>query len=602
MKVLLPLGAAVFAFLLLFLAWIHVTGSQVNPVRLFAAHGVYLFGFCVLALMAAYLLRFRWSRPFTIGLLAAPLLVLMIADLTFLQYFHSPFYNLYPHLPIGWNEATPAVLMQYVRDYVSMASIAIAAAVLALIALPVLAFGERNALLSIATLGAFLPVFVVITSVRSDGSHIRDWSSLTFEPPFDWQRLYKADRRTALVTDDVPAYLPPTIVLVIMESAGHTLPSSDGNMPLHDRLMELGGGADWVVFDNAVTNSNATNISIPSILTGAGSHESIDRLHTLPFVMDLAAARGYFTAFITASTLNWASFQVFFAAAHIDEQVSSETMGHPFINDLAADDFFAFDAAETILERPGRIFLTLYSMSLHKPFQETSRFDIPEALTDRLSRAIYIQEQGMAQLFDALRRANRLADALIVIVGDHGEIYTARPGGGASSTRPRLHSFRNGVLSPLFLMKLPRRLPPEMVAAARLNGSRLIAGVDIAPTLAHLLGTSLTPELRYSGHSLFDAVPPDRIAYSAATSPWRSWVKSAVAVSQGRQRLLCETDTFCTLYEEIDQGLVRSGQPGHDSPLFDAAIRNGQLRKVLAQIYRNHLALSKDPARLAQAE
>lgn len=137
--------------------------------------------------------------------------------------------------------------------------------------------------------------------------------------------LHCAHRTHNVRLTDAPVALPRTIVVIINKSAGSWITASDDvNVRLDRRLCDLSGTPDeWFVPGNAITNSPCTEISIPCMLTGAAPHEHVDRIHALPFIFDLAKARGYATAFFTSSTLEWANFQDFFSGAAIDELVSA---------------------------------------------------------------------------------------------------------------------------------------------------------------------------------------------------------------------------------------------------------------------------------------
>lgn len=401
------------------------------------------------------------------------------------------------------------------------------------------------------------------------------------------RELYAADRSDGYGLDRAAPALPQTILLIINESAGGFLSSSDGTEPLARRIAALSGRPDeWVIPGNVVANSSCTEISFPSILTGAGSHEGIETLHRLPFVFDLAKARGYRTALLMSSVLKWLNVDRFLSAAPIDELYSAETSGRPIVNDLGIDDAFTARRFEEMIDREdGPVFAVVFLNALHVPFQADSAFPIDAGLKDRRARALAVTEQAHHHIFEVLRRLGRFDDALILSVGDHGELpgLQDRP----RATIPRLENLSDWVLRPLFLLKPPRGLPPHMAVVLHGNADSLIANVDIAPSLAHVLGATLSDGLAYTGHSLFEPIPTDRIAVATSANEWRSWHGTAVALARGRERLICDRYDFLR-YESGDLS-VPDAASTRRLELMELAMQIPIVRQNIAHIYREYV-------------
>lgn len=570
-------------------AWLISIGALSSGLGAVKRHALYIacLGAALMALAPAR--GTPWRRSLVLLPPIAALCAVVVADAAFLRFFKVPFFEIYPHLPVTATNVTARALAGYASAYLSFDIVAVGAALFA----GTLLVGRFKEIGKGTHLAAsILPVLLVAAAGSIGGNRAGAAMALgdvMNEPPVAARRLEAVDRSTAIAPNGAPLHEPRTILFVVLESAGRTIPASDGATPLRDRIARLGGSAGWIDFGNAVTNSNATDVSVPSMLTGAGAHEGLDKLHALPFVTDLAAARGYRTALVTSSTLNWAGFDRFFAGARLDDKMHAESFGRPFVNDLTIDDHFAFGAAADLVERhAGKLFVALYANALHWPFQTESEAGVPEDLSDRRSRAAHIQETGFASLFDALRRTNRLDDALVVVVGDHGEFdFSAR----AHVPITRVQTFEEGILSPVFLLKAPSGLPAGPAANLRANADRLVAPFDLAPTLAHLLGVTLAGGLRYEGASLLDPVPPERAVFSTATNEWRSWTKASVAVSRGRERMTCEADELCQLGVETGGGLKRVRQATPQDPLFLLALSDPLMRKNIGKIYRDHLGI-----------
>lgn len=264
--------------------------------------------------------------------------------------------------------------------------------------------------------------------------------------------------------------------------------------------------------------------------------------------------------------------------------VTADDTPEPFVNDLTVDDHFAYDrAARMIRQAEGKLFVMLYVNALHLPFQAESAFAIPSTITDRRSRAAYVTEAGFDLLFDTMRQAGRLDDALVIVTADHGEFSDS-----ASVLKPsaRLQTLDEPILSPIMAIKLPAGLAETYRTAMQENAALPVSNLDLAPTLSDLLGARLEGGLHYEGASLVRALPKGRTIVSSATSEWRQWPSTAIALSRGSERLTCDARQLCRRTDGAGRGARAAGP---DDPLFMQALANPVLRRNLAQIYRDHL-------------
>lgn len=566
--------------------WLLLDGGGSDGAAPLLEHFVSIAAYCYAVLLLPPV--FAGKRAASAISLAGGLAVALFltADLTTLRYFDTPFLKIYPYLPVTAGNASLGALGAYAASYVPPGIWLIAAATIG-VALGAARFIRNRSQARTATIG-LLAASLLVTFLPAGALDRVDpqIAALMNEPATPLAHLGASDRSGNFAMTGKPRAGPKTIILVIMESTGAATPASDGKGLLSGKIVTESGAGGWVNFPDAVTNSNATDISLPSILTGSGAHEPLAKMQALPFVSQYASARGYRTAFLTSSTMRWAGFEAFFAGAHTDRTLTAQDSGLPFVNDLGVDDHFVYRAAaQTIAQADGKLFLTLYPQALHWPFQTTSAFPIPAHIHDRRARAAYITEAGFRMLFDTLRKTGRLDDALIVVTGDHGEFdYTST----LRMPRMRLNTFDEGILSPIFLVKAPTGMASADFATLSANSTRLVANVDIAPMLADLLGGKLTNGLTYDGHSLFEPVPLDRVAYSTSTNEWRHWTKSAIAVSRGNQRMTCGEAHLCQLHTARDARLSAGRPASPNDDLFRIAAGNRVLRQALGQIYRNH--------------
>ncbi|MGZ3233633.1 MAG: sulfatase-like hydrolase/transferase [Croceibacterium sp.] len=528
--------------------------------------------------------RRNWAFVAPAGIAAS---LLLVADLTALRFFDTPFLKLYPFLPVTAGNASLQDLTATAASYVPAGIWLLAASTVGL-ALGVANLRHRDRSGARTVVLLLIPLLYGATSLSTKNFNASDpvISALMNAPQVPARALKASDHARILSVAGRPRAMPRTILLVIMESTGAAVPSSDGSTLLTQQIMRESGATGWVAFRNAVTNSNATDISVPTLLTGSGPTEPMAKIQAMPFVSQLAEARGYKTAFITAASTNFPGFDSFLLTSRFDQVATAKTAGLSFVNDLGGDDYFAYQAAaKAIRNAKGRLFMVLYVYSLHAPFQAESNFPIPATITRRRARAAFIAEAGFDMLFKSLRETNRMDDAFIVLAGDHGEFDNSEQ---AWLPQSRLGTFDGGILSQAFFLKAPASLPESDLKTLRGNAGRLVANLDVAPTISDMLGVRPREGLSYRGHSLLKDVPADRVAYSTSINEWRDWPRPAIAVSRGTERLTCSVVDLCHLSQVhgLDARFERPAKP--DDDLFRLAVADPTLRRALGQIYRTH--------------
>ena len=494
---------------------------------------------------------------------------------------------------------SPKLLSSYVFEYSSPLPLLCAA--LAML-LPYRLFKRvsadkiTGAVVALACMVAAFGVGKFIQKSRAESFHPLLAADLT---PYAHQpkatRLWTAHRQDAIKIGPASIAKPRTIIVAVNESTGDDFPSREGSsVLLRTKIANLSGAPEqWVMFGDAVTNSNCTDVSLPSIVTGTGTSESVEKLHAMPFIFDLAKARGYRTAFVTSSTLHWANFKQFFDGAAIDYLFSADKSGYPLINDLAIDDSVMFDKISAFISAANSdIFAVIYSNAMHLRYQVTSKIAIPAELTDRRSRALYILEHGYRELFDTLRKTGRLDNALIFILGDHGEFDYKLPG---NSGHVRVEEYSPEILKSIYMVKLPADWPARLGRTIQANAAdKLVANLDVAPTIADMLGLSLKQNLRYVGYSMLKPIPGGRISIATSTNDWRNWPRTAIAVARGHDRLVCNVRHSCI----FRQNPAFAGE--HDRQRGSRAVENALMRIVLSdpilernvsQIVRQHYGL-----------
>lgn len=518
-----------------------------------------------------------------------------VTDFTSFQYFDDSILDIVRCLPVRRNaHGVGQVIRAYGVQYFPLCHFACVLAIL-VAAFVAMAFAGWIALLSPAWVFAGLIAAAFARRYRPRPKKppqlsFIEQAYLSSESQIQRFPLRRSARRESLALSTTPAAMPRTVLIIINESAGAHLPSSrNPHLSLIDQLRALSGSPQtWFVPSNAVSNSNCTDISIPSLLTGTGAHESVDKLHELPFLFDIAKARGFHTLFFTSLTLDWGNLDAFFAAAGIDEMFTADSSAAPIVNDMGIDDYIPAQRLALRLEQSEEpLFAVLYVNALHVPFQAASICDIPATIDTRRNRAIFLTERAHKLLFDALRSSARYDDALIISIGDHGELPDAADDVGVRAAR--LTQLGNSVVRPLFLLKPPQGLPKAMTEALALNKDALVANIDIAPTIAQLFGTTLTGGLRYAGHSMFGNIPRSRVVYALNTNEWHFWHRTAAAIFRGNGGLVFD-------YQSKDLLSYRGDTPCSSEErdeLLAQAFDIKTMRAAIARIYQDKLGYKK---------
>lgn len=485
------------------------------------------------------------------------------------------------------------------RTYLPRATLGLLA-VGAMASMALSALAPRGLPLLAATLAA-LAVAARIAAARARGNldvRSTEVPFLTQDDTLPCGALNFTDRRRAVVPRTTAPNEVRHVLIILNESAGDDVTCHDGS-DLVDAIRAASPDAgQWLKATNPVTPSSCTDIAVPCLFTGCAAEEPVEHLHRLPFLFDLAKARGMTTMLYSSPTMRWANFEAFFGldnpAGAIDHLVNPETANLPYAHELGCDDqVMATMLRDRILATQGPIFAVMYTNALHIPFQTDSLLPIPDHIVGRRERAAYLVEQVHGALFDALRQTGRYDDTLVITLGDHGESAGADAvaAGGATS---RLTRLSRRVTRPMFAIKPPARLAPDRRARLAANMARLVSTIDIAPTIASLLELDLAPQeggpAGYRGYDLTrQRVPEDRVHYTLTVNGWRSWPLGAAMIARQDIRLCIDYQTRAALCcDEAGQPLAHAHHPVADL-LLAQAMAEPVVRKIIARVFRDKL-------------
>lgn len=320
-----------------------------------------------------------------------------------------------------------------------------------------------------------------------------------------------------------------------------------------------------VVFNSAFTNSGATDVSLPSLLSGVGPEESSDKLHQMPLMWDWARNMGYETIFISPQRLAFNGIHNFFLSPGPDLFIPGDAIDFKMVNDSGIDDLKAVDFLDKKLDSrqtPNKpLFIIFFHNALHFPFlTESPGLEIP-AFATRYEKALFITDKAIERIVTSLQKRNLWNDTLFWLTADHGEVETS------TSRMPRIASFYEEILGIPFMIRWPKtfstplntiqtpnkldknlkidsKSATESISANCFNGfiknqNVNVQNLDILPTLvevwnAQISNTNVYQELH--GSSLCKAIDNNRTIVHLNTNQIRHWNPEGFAITIGAKR------------------------------------------------------------------
>lgn len=340
-----------------------------------------------------------------------------------------------------------------------------------------------------------------------------------------------------LATVDRRRLRRPNVLLVVVESQRRdSLRALGGTrpvMPYLDRLAEQG-----LLFTNAYAQSNATDYSVPAILSSLyplrhREHDVFrdDLAYPRTLIHDVLKAVGYRTGVFSSSNDRWANVVGFYTTPSLDvvfypEVYQGETIIAPqdtgfmhrvkegifqkgTLDDAVTVDRFLSWVREGPADSPFFAFLNL--QTAHFPYQMAFSIDTPfEPTTLDFDASFgsypYEKRQVMRNRYDnslrrvdgELRRAMEALEALgqggrtvLVVVGDHGQEFFEHG------------RVTHGQLMHQEVLQVPLLLAGPADIVPRRKDDHPIQHVDIAPTLLGLLG--FPPHPNFQGEDVLAA-------------------------------------------------------------------------------------------------
>jgi arylsulfatase A-like enzyme len=302
---------------------------------------------------------------------------------------------------------------------------------------------------------------------------------------------------------------PPNVILIVLESVAARWAGL--NHGPYDTTPHLAAeSARGLVFESFYAHIGRSSNSLGAILLSAFPKlDFSDLTEEYPRLPGTSLAsvfhdRGYRTAFVTPSDLDWADWRTF-----LDGRGFGQVMDHhqlpcsTLLSSWGMEDRCAVDGLIQFIEKdPARpFFVMVWSQQTHHPYEPTPGVPLIEFARETVADAYDLNrylnvlretDRHVERVFETIRRAGLLEDTLIVVTGDHGQAF-GDPHDGYMQGRS---VYEEDVNVPLLLW-----YPRIYKSAAR--SATIGSHVDLAPTIAALAGFPVPPD--WQGRSLLDA-------------------------------------------------------------------------------------------------
>ncbi len=270
---------------------------------------------------------------------------------------------------------------------------------------------------------------------------------------------------------------------------------------------------EFHVFKRPYTVSTTTMLAVPAILTGIGSHQAKELVYSQPLLWEYAKMLNYETFFMSSHSMQWYRFYNYYQKNKPNHFWTKETSGKPFFNDLGIDDKFTVDHLneQIKLHKKKYFFGVIQLNSTHYPYNIPSKYKKwKDNFSDSYDNAVLYQDAVLKELWETLKRENKLENTVIFFVSDHAESLKDHSNIG------HVDSYYSETVSIPLMVYLPEKIAKNYKLKNFLgNKNKITSNIDIAPTIIDLLKIDNNQEIKpllynFDGFSLFRKIPKNR--------------------------------------------------------------------------------------------
>ncbi len=328
----------------------------------------------------------------------------------------------------------------------------------------------------------------------------------------------------------------------------------------------------FIKFNRAYTNSTATDLSVPVILTGIEPTSELDKFQKVPFLWNWTEAFNMNSLLVSSQRFEWARFDKYFLSNPPRETITAENSNSPIIHDIGIDDHIAtsnFVKKLTLLSAKEPFLAILNTNGMHAPFQRNSDYFSPSEDFSPYQKSAQIVDHAMKPFFDLLQSHSLLDNTFIIFTSDHGE--RDKPTHKAS----RIYSPYEEFINIPFLIKVPsswKKENPLLFENLKNNENTNISNIDIVPTILDIVSIKEASQWNkkvstlLDGSSLLTKISNERIIKVSTINDFRQWNKEAFAIIKGSRRLTFTSSIGAQIYL-LDQ------DPEQKRPLSDDSFK-----------------------------
>jgi phosphoglycerol transferase MdoB-like AlkP superfamily enzyme len=358
--------------------------------------------------------------------------------------------------------------------------------------------------------------------------------------------------RAALDVRATAARRPPNVILIVLESVAARWTG------LHNPIYETTPilkteAARSAVVDNFYAHIGRSSNSMVAMLLSTypklDFRELTEQYPEMPgtSLASMFRSRGYQTAFVTPSDMQWAGWRGFLGGHGFDSVWDYRDLAcENLVSSWGVEDRCMVDKMVDFIGAAGTkpFFVTAWTTQTHHPYEPSPGVPELDLLREqspddwdlgRYLNVIHETDRNLARIFESVRQGGPRAG--------HADRDHRRPRTGvrlpARNLHPGAHGLRRDVHVPLMFW-YPRmyRTPVR----AKTVGSH----VDLAPTIAELIGVPAAPDWTAAACSTIGI-------RTAPTSTWRKIISgSRSARRTGSTSTACATaETSCTIWTPI---------------------------------------------------
>ena len=272
---------------------------------------------------------------------------------------------------------------------------------------------------------------------------------------------------------------------------------------------------DFYLFKRSYTNSSATLLSVPSLLTGISPLQPVALRSQAPLLWEWARSAGMKTFMVSSQDLSWCAMDRFFNTPPPDYFWDKQSSGQPYYRDWGIDDRFTVDRALGHLRELndlGQRFLGVIHLNTnHYPYNTAPIYQRwKQGNLDLYDNTVLEMDTHVGRILKALTDMGRLDNTVVIFTSDHGEAFDEH----GYIAHFYCH-YVETVSVPIWLYLPPLALQGRSRTPLQANLKAPVQNLDLLPTMLDLMGMWQQPRVadlqrEMQGSSLLRPIAAER--------------------------------------------------------------------------------------------